>query len=394
MSCIPISMFSKFLKTVFFLMVMHFLAGLTAAAEVTVLGTRIGGDSEHTRFVVDLSAPVAFAMTARAESDRVNIELDLVKFALPTGAGLKVRGLIKKFTYGTVNTGKSVFRLETTGPVKVERAHIIEAQGKQPARLVVDLVKSADLPVGDAAEVRPVMSEKMKTVVIDAGHGGQDPGAVSPRKVLEKDVVLAFARELKTILVETGRFKVLMTREDDQFIRLKDRVGFARENNADLFIAVHADIVRGQTARGTTLYTLSDKASDTEAEALAQSENRSDIIAGFDLEHENADVADMLIELVQRESKERSMMFSKEAAAQLQRVTMMTGKPVRSAGFTVLKAPDVPSVLVELGYLSSKEDEELMLSAKWRRTVAHGLASAIVQFFVAESKSIPAAATP
>ncbi len=394
MSRMPISMFSKFLKTVFFLMVMHYLAGLNAAAEVTVLGTRIGGDSEHTRFVVDLSAQVAFAMTARAESDRVDIELDLVKFALPTGAGLKVRGLIKKFTYGTVKTGKSVFRLETTGPVKVEKAHFIEAKGKQPARLVVDLVKSTDLPVGEVAGARPANLENMKTVVIDAGHGGQDPGAVSPRKVLEKDVVLAFARELKTILIETGRFKVLMTREDDQFIRLKDRVGFARENNADLFIAVHADIVRGQTARGTTLYTLSDKASDTEAEALAQSENRSDIIAGFDLEHENADVADMLIELVQRESKERSMMFSKEAAAQLQRVTMMTGKPVRSAGFTVLKAPDVPSVLVELGYLSSKEDEELMLSAKWRRTVAHGLASAIVQFFVAESKSIPAAATP
>ena len=150
-----------------------------------------------------------------------------------------------------------------------------------------------------------------------------------------------------------------MTRDDDRFVTLKERVRIARRAQADLFIAIHADKVRGPTARGATVYTLSEKASDAEAEALAQKENLADVIGGVDLGEEKEEITDILIDLTQRETKNHSMVFAKKAVRELKPVTLMTGRPMRSAGFVVLKAPDIPSVLLELGYLSSKADEKL-----------------------------------
>jgi N-acetylmuramoyl-L-alanine amidase len=218
-------------------------------------------------------------------------------------------------------------------------------------------------------------------VVIDPGHGGIDPGAIGVRKTKEKDVVLAFGLTLRKILESSGGIDVIMTREDDRFLTLKERVKIARDAEADLFIAIHADTVRGEEARGATIYTLSEKASDAEAEALAHKENRADIIAGVHLEAESEEVTDILIDLVQRESKTHSLMFAKKAVAEMREVTDFTGKPMRSAGFMVLKAPDVPSVLVELGYLSSRDDERLLTSASWRKGVAQAMAKAIEKYF-------------
>jgi N-acetylmuramoyl-L-alanine amidase len=225
------------------------------------------------------------------------------------------------------------------------------------------------------------VGEGRKRVVIDPGHGGIDPGAIGVSKTREKDVVLAFGLKLKRILEESGAVDVVMTRSDDRFLSLKERVQVARDNKADLFIAIHADIVRGQAARGATIYTLSEKASDAEAEALAHKENRADIIAGIDLEAENEDVTDILIELTQRESKIHSLVFAKKAVASMKTVTTFTGKPMRSAGFVVLKAPDVPSVLVELGYLSSREDERQLTSPAWQEKVAAAMARAVESYF-------------
>ena len=187
-------------------------------------------------------------------------------------------------------------------------------------------------------------------------------------------MVLAYGLKLRDILKATGDIDVIMTRTGDKFLTLKERVRIARENEADLFIAIHADTVRGPEARGATIYTLSDKASDAEAEALAHKENRADIIAGIDLDTENEEVTGILIDLVQRESKNHSLFFAKKAVSEMKGVTGFTGKPMRSAGFVVLKAPDVPSVLVELGYLSSKHDEKQLTSPEWRERVAsrHG----------------------
>ncbi len=239
----------------------------------------------------------------------------------------------------------------------------------------------AGAPKTKAVAEKPVRGDGKKVIVVDPGHGGIDPGAMSPSKTLEKDVVLAFAKDLKEMMDAEGRHHVVLTREDDRFLPLKDRVAFARKHGAELFIAIHADTLRGQTVTGTTIYTLSDKASDAESEALAQRENHADAIAGIDLAGQSEDVAGILIDLAQRDSRNQASMFSRATLRRFRDVTKMTGKPIRSAGFTVLKAPDVPSILIELGFLSNPKDEERLKSAAWRKNLAKALASAIDSHF-------------
>ncbi|MBL8907361.1 MAG: N-acetylmuramoyl-L-alanine amidase [Rhizobiales bacterium] len=223
-----------------------------------------------------------------------------------------------------------------------------------------------------------------RVIVIDPGHGGIDPGAIGIGKTKEKDVVLAFAKVFRDQLRATGRYDVVMTRDDDRFVTLKERVRIARRTQADLFIAIHADKVRGPTARGATIYTLSEKASDAEAEALAQKENLADVIGGVDLGGGSEEVNDILIDLTQRETKNHSVFFAKKAVRQLKSVTTLTGRPMRSAGFLVLKAPDIPSVLLELGYLSSDADEKLLNSDTWREGVGAALVAAIDGYMATE----------
>jgi N-acetylmuramoyl-L-alanine amidase len=237
-------------------------------------------------------------------------------------------------------------------------------------------------PGGVASKLEPAASpepapKERGVIVIDPGHGGIDPGAIGIGKTKEKDVVLAFAIALRDKLKATGKFDVVMTRDKDRFVTLKERVRIARRAHADLFIAIHADKVRGPTARGATVYTLSEKASDAEAEALAQKENLADVIGGVDLGEEKEEITDILIDLTQRETKNHSMAFAKRAVRELKPKTLMTGRPMRSAGFVVLKAPDIPSILLELGYLSSKADETLLNSDAWRTRVSEAMVSAI-----------------
>ncbi len=270
---------------------------------------------------------------------------------------------------------------ETTDPSEVVGSTSPAVETAQAVPVIKPVLKPTGTPVAKPAVAKPVRADGKKVIVIDPGHGGIDPGALSPSKTLEKDVVLAFSKELKEIMDADGRFHVVLTRDDDRFISLKDRVAFARKQGADLFIAIHADTLRGQTATGTTIYTLSDKASDAESEELAQRENRADALAGLDLGSQSEDVAGMLIDLAQRDSRNQASMFSKKALASFRSVTKMTGKPIRSAGFIVLKAPDVPSILIELGFLSNPKDEERLKSSAWRKSVARALSSAIGNHF-------------
>ena len=387
------------------LAVMFLLSGyrlpLADAADLPVAtAARLAGDQTRTRFVADLSAPVGYAVYVLANPYRVMIDLPQINFQLPEAAGKVSRGLVGQFRYGPVGEGQSRIVLETAGPVLIEKSFILPPQPGQPARIVVDLVKTTEeafaqklkaaadqetASIDPAPETpKPAPALRRKRVVIDPGHGGIDPGAIGVRKTKEKDVVLAFGLKLKQILEATGQVDVIMTRADDRFLTLKERVKVARDNEADLFIAIHADTVRGQDVRGATIYTLSEKASDAEAEALAHKENRADIIAGVDLETENEQVTDILIDLVQRESKTHSLVFAKKAVNEMGPVTAFTGKPMRSAGFMVLKAPDVPSVLVELGYLSSRQDESQLTSPAWQEKVASAMARAVTTYFATQ----------
>jgi N-acetylmuramoyl-L-alanine amidase len=356
----------------------------------------ITSENGKTRFDVDLTKAVGFSVDVQASPYRVIIDIADVNFDLPSGIGQKGQGLIKSFRYGIVDGDRSRIVIDTTEPVLIENSSAQAAKGKKPAHLIVNLLQSTpeafaavyakDHPevVATAAITKPetpAPQTGQKIIVIDPGHGGIDPGASSPKKTKEKDVVLAYGKALAAELEKSGHYKVVFTRSDDTFLPLQKRVDVARENKADLFIAIHADTVQGQEARGTTIYTVSDKASDDEAGALAAKENRSDIIAGMDLGAESKDVANILINLAQRESRNQAAYFSKKAVTELKSVTAMTGKPIRSAAFVVLKAPDVPSVLVELGYLSSKQDEALLTSPEWQTRMATAMAKAIDSYF-------------
>jgi N-acetylmuramoyl-L-alanine amidase len=412
------------------------LAGLARAEDLPqVTGSRVAGNDIRTRFVADITRPVSYSVYVLPDPYRVMIDMPEVSFGLPEGAGAKVLGLISEFRFGTLDQGRSRMVLDTDGPVLIEKSYIMKAKGKNPARIVVDLVRTsketflktyradaniaegetplplAEEKLAEAEEVAPAsgagapdQSAKMqegeppappkkkavarasgrRLIVIDPGHGGIDSGAVSKAKTEEKTVVLDFGLMLRDKLEASGRYDVIMTRDDDTFVTLKERMHIARKSEADLFIAVHADTVRGQSARGATVYTLSEKASDAEAAALAQKENRADIIGGVDLGGENQEITDILIDLAQRETKNHSMFFAKRAVGELKPVTKMTGQPLRSAGFMVLKAPDVPSILIELGYLSSKEDEALLTSEAWQKKIAGALAKAIDGYFANE----------
>jgi N-acetylmuramoyl-L-alanine amidase len=376
-------------------------SGASYGQDVIATTAKLSGDIHHTRFEAELSSAVGYSVFVLNKPYRVVIDMPSVSFDLPPGVGHKPKGLVTAFRYGIVEEGKSRIMIDTAGPVLITKSFITSAKGQKQAHLVVDIVETSeeafaaayakDHPETETAAITPAAAppplqpeptkEQKRMIVIDPGHGGIDPGASSAAKNREKDIVLAYGAELRNMLVKTGHYNVVMTRSDDTFVPLTVRVKTARDNKADLFIAIHADTLNNPTVRGTTIYTVSEKASDAEAEALAQKENRSDIIAGIDLGHQNDGVANILINLAQRESKNEAMYFSKKAAAEFKQVTEMTGQPIRSAAFVVLKAPDVPSVLVELGYLSSKQDEALLVSEAWRSKMAAALTNSIESYF-------------
>ena len=217
-------------------------------------------------------------------------------------------------------------------------------------------------------------------IVIDPGHGGIDPGAIGSH-VQEKNITLAVAKQLQQTLLATGRFRVVLTRDKDIFIPLRDRFKIARDKGADLFISLHADSNSSTEARGASVYTLSDKASDAEAEALAAKENKSDVIAGVDLSQENQTVTGILIDLAQRETTNLSSRFATILVNDLRNDTMMLQNSHRFAGFAVLKAPDVPSVLLEMGYVSSPDDERLLTDPGYQKQLAGSITRAIEDYF-------------
>jgi N-acetylmuramoyl-L-alanine amidase len=218
-------------------------------------------------------------------------------------------------------------------------------------------------------------------VVIDAGHGGVDPGATGVDGTYEKDIVLPLAKALRDALERTGKYTVVMTRDTDIFLSLRARVAVGRRAKADLFVSLHADSAPDAYVRGASVYTLSEKASDKEAEALARSENQSDIIAGVDLTNESDVVTSILIDLAQRETKNNAVKFAQMLVPELQRAGDVTEKSHKFAGFVVLKAPDVPSVLIECGYVSNQTDESTMTTSRWRRNMAQGIGRAIDRYF-------------
>ncbi|HYD68442.1 N-acetylmuramoyl-L-alanine amidase [Azospirillum sp.] len=401
-----------------------------SAARPAVIDARLGVHPDKTRFVLEVSEAFAFRVTTEADPYRVSVDLPDLAWA-KAGETQAGRGLVQRYRYGpTAGGGRLVF--ETGGPVRVREAYIIPPREGHRPRLVIDLegVSRAEFDRGRRTveggeepkvvpavaapppavlapppppapapavqparavvvpvpppqpQARPAPARDKPMIVIDPGHGGEDPGAIGVSGGYEKEITLAVARELRQQLEATGRYRVRLTRDKDVFIRLRERVAIARDADADLFISLHADSIGTNNVRGLSIYTLSDKASDREAEMLAAKENRADAIAGLDLSAENDLVASILIDLAQRDTMNHSKRFAGMALEHVgKEITLLPSKPHRQAGFAVLTAPDVPSVLVEMGYLSSPQDASLLNSHQHRERLARSMTRGIDAYF-------------
>ncbi len=360
------------------------------------MAARLAGDGQRTRVVIDLSRKVEFRAFTLANPYRVIIDLTDVTFTLKSDAGEMRRGLVSTYRFGVFAPGKARMVLDANEPVLIDKAFVIEAQDDQPARLVVDLVKTDAAGFGQAqasaatevapagvAPEPPAPGDKRPVIVLDPGHGGIDSGTTGASAFAEKAIVLEVALALREKLERSGRFRVVMTRSTDTFVTLGDRVRLARSSHAALFVSIHADAwaAGDGRAQGASVYTLSDTASDSDAAHLAEKENKADLIAGVDLADENSQVADILYDLVQRETKSFSALFARTLVGTMKTAARLHKSPIKSAGFRVLKAHDVPSVLVELGYMSSPQDLKQMTSDAWRDKVTDAMQTAINDFF-------------
>jgi N-acetylmuramoyl-L-alanine amidase len=360
---------------------------------------RVGGDGGQTRFVVDFSRKVDIHAFTLANPYRVVIDMPQINFQFPARTGESGRGLIKAFRYGLVMQGGSRMVIDLAKPARIDRAFVLEPSNDQPARLVLDLTavdretflraialenRAADSGVRRPAPPTPEeKADPRPVIVLDPGHGGIDNGTQAASGELEKSIVLQFSLLLREHIERSGKYRVVMTRADDTFIPLAERVNIARARQAGLFISVHADaLARGDgDAQGATIYTLSETASDAAAARLAESENRADAIAGLDLSAEPDDVAGILYDLALRETKTFSVQFARGLVSEMRNATRMHKDPLRSAGFRVLKAPDVPSVLVELGYVSNRGDLKSLTSEAWRNRTAASITRAVEAYF-------------
>lgn len=373
-----------------------------SAADLEIASIRLGNHNDYTRFVIDMSTDVKPRVFTLADPYRVVIDLPEAKWNTAANAGKDGKGLVRGYRYGLFRAGNSRIVLDMNGPAKVGRIFNLKPANGKGHRLVVDLepverdafLAAAGWPQDarspSAAKSIPLRDTKNEqrrdryVIAIDAGHGGMDPGAIGKSGLQEKAVSLGVARKLKAQLEATGRYDVVMTRDSDVFQSLRDRVVIARKARADLFISLHADTIEDRSVRGASVYTLSETASDSEAGELANKENRADIIAGVDTTEVSSEISMILIELSQREAKNRSAHFTDLLTPRLERETRLLRNTHRFAGFRVLKAPDVPSVLIELGYMSNRLDEQNLKSASWQKRIAGSIALSIDDYFKSE----------
>ena len=389
-----------------FSLTLFVLAGLCVdcvhaqSQKVKAFNGRITGDAVATRFFLDFSQSVS-AQTFYSENPyRIVIDISEVEFSDELRSQLTPSGLISDIQIGRISKGRSRIVLTLEQPAEIVQASMKKVIDEEFHRFLLDmevtgaerfakLLNAQTLTLGESGSVAPkgdrVTNPKKKdgrfTIVLDPGHGGIDSGAVGRSGTQEKKIVLAFSLLLSEMIEAVGPFDVELTRLDDTFLPLRQRVNFSRRKQADLFISVHADSLNDRSVRGSTVYTLSKRASDRLSEALAQSENQADLAGGLEIEEDNQAVADILIDLTTRETKILSKKFSQILAVNLGDEIRLNKNPERSAAFAVLKAPDVPGVLLELGYLSNSEDEKLLNSKVWREKAARAVTRAVDAYF-------------
>jgi N-acetylmuramoyl-L-alanine amidase len=394
------------IKILFFLCFAFFIVPSTSWA-LDVNSVRFGINESRERAVIELSSATQFRAFVMQSPDRIVVDIADFKWRagkIPFMAG----SAIKDVRYGSLGGGQGRLVFETNKPVMIKAAFPIEKGQGQPDRLVIDFAptsaavmkevstqmmgtlgtsngrgeNSIQLPPRKKTGTASVSkSKERKLIIIDPGHGGQDPGARGANGTYEKTIVLAVGLELKRQLENAG-YRVEMTRSSDVFIPLRGRVNYARKKGGDLFVSLHADSISRSDVTGASVYTLSDTASDKETEKLAERENKSDLIAGIDLSHQEDDVAGILIDLAARDTMNQSRFLAKTVITNFdQNGVRILDNRFRSAGFAVLKAMDIPSILVEMGYLTNRGEVDRLCTPAYQRKVAESLKLSIDKYF-------------
>lgn len=361
-----------------------FLISLNAYAFNTVTNIRTGQQKDGLRIVLD--GTERFQYDAFLLGDPNRLVIDIKNARINGNPKIPANALIRNFRIGELSGGKGkrlVFELKDNANIKRKFALEPEA-GKTNWRLVIDLSKQGIAVQSKAANSSSTYKpnpKRKKIIVLDPGHGGKDPGAIGRSyKTYEKNITLSMGKELKKQLESRG-FQVYMTRSTDIFIPLRQRVRIARSYHADLFISLHADSTYNRNAQGLSIYTLSETASDKEAAALAERENKADIIDGMDFSDNSPEINDVLISLSQNDSRNKSSKFAAYVVGEMRKQIKVQNNTHRFAGFAVLKAPDIPSVLVELGYLSNYTEEKYLRDANYRKKLGASITKAVVSYF-------------
>ena len=375
---------------------------------------RVHDHDTHTRLVLELSETIDFSLFRLADPYRLVIDLPELDWAVGNGIPA-AEGLVKAVRFGLFQTGNARIVVDLAGPANIKNAFVLPATGGTPYRFVVDLEKmdraqfmgvlgpqhrigqfgatqiaaAQPVPAPKPATPEPQLAPKdrKKIIAIDPGHGGVDPGAIGVSGIYEKIITLAAARQLQERLENTGHYKVILTRERDVSLGLSERREIARAAEADIFVSLHADSMANKDMRGLSVYTLSEKASDKEAEALAEQENGADNIIGVDLSHESQEVRHILVDLAQRESMNLATKLAAKLINQLEREVTLVKNSHRFARFAVLKSPDIPSVLIEMGYLSNRDDETALKKDAYRTKLMTAVVRGLDQHFGASQSA-------
>jgi N-acetylmuramoyl-L-alanine amidase len=373
------------------------------AAEASIDDIRIASHGAATRVVIDLSGPVDFRHIALTRPPRLAIDLPEVTWTVAGDPLAEANGLVQGLRFGHPRPGVSRIVLDLAQPFEIDRVFQLPPSGDRGHRIVTDLlarpVNGTPVTNGEIApaagpqsvgltavwlpEKKPTPPSARRIVVLDPGHGGIDPGAIgSTVRLLEKEVALRMGLELRDQLEATGRYEVVMTRDDDRIVRLRDRLRIARESQGELFVSLHADsLVQAPGVSGASVYTLSERATNDEAARLARKENRADILAGVDLSDQEDIVTEILIDLAQRDANNKSIKVAELLVEEMRDATQMAKRQRARAGFVVLKSPDMPSVLVELGYLSHPDDERALADPDHIAKLAAAVVRAIDRHF-------------
>ncbi len=363
--------------------------GVLPSSAATLKNIRLGNHAQFTRIVLDLEGKPSLISPPTLESPTaLTLSLD-AKIAAPLSSN-KPEGLIKNFH---VNKERHVISFQAIAPITIKKSFLMTpASANSSYRYVIDIEKdnsatsspiTAPSPIAQKIEVAPPPPPMpKKTIIIDAGHGGVDCGAIGySKKTKEKHITLAVARLLAEKLNSTGHYKCVLTREKDHFLKLGKRLKTAHMAKGDLFVSLHADSYHRPDTRGLAIYTLSSVASDREAARLAQKENAADLLDQSTNEADDPEVNHILVDLVKRETMNLSTQLARSLTKNVGRHVLLLRKPHRFADFYVLRSPHIPSVLVELGYISNKEDEKVLTSSYYQEKICEGLLEGINSYF-------------